>query len=190
MQKNLKISCPIKSEVEKYLKIWKKDDDLRETSENLIRLFTKIYPENNDFNNVWIKVQVLNSAFNTNVPEIHKVAWHIVGKEKNISVKAIRGGHGACRRSARNESDLYSFATKYCSFHNDNSDEYPIFDANVKRALEYFRENCNFKFEGSLRNYENFVAIVNKFNKHFHLDCSLRDIDKYLYLVGRELRQV
>ena len=182
---NLKIPCPSRDEVKEYLDKWEEDDDLKETSNKLTELFTKTYPKNDDYYEVWIKAQVLNSAFNVNVPEIHKVAKHI-SMQKKVEVEMIRIGHGAHRKGARNESDLYSFATKYCSFCNP-PDENPIFDSNVKRALIYFKEHCGFEFNGDLRRYQNFVCIIKNFKKVFGLNSSFRDVDKYLYLVGREL---
>ena len=47
----------------------------------------------------------------------------------------------------------------------------------------------NFTFNNAdLRVYEKFVGIIQKFQETFDLqDFPFRDIDKYLYLVGREL---
>ena len=181
--KNPNIPCPTKSEVEKYLAKWEKDDDLKETEKNLVRLFQETYPKNDDVYEIWIKVQTLNSAFNVNVPEIHKVANHILRLSKNgtLTIEEIRIGHGAQRRGATRESNLYSFATKYYSFSHQR--EHPIFDSNVETALKYFRDKCGKEFSfnfgnNDLRVYTRFVKVIENFQKVFDLKkYSFREIN-------------
>ncbi|WP_082797348.1 hypothetical protein [Neobacillus drentensis] len=83
--------------------------------------------------------------------------------------------------------NFYSFATKYCSHHNPT--EFPIYDSYVDKALRYFREMDNFfHFKNDeLKRYIEFKNILLQFRTFYELEpCTLKDIDKYLWLLGKE----
>ena len=74
--------------------------------------------------------------------------------------------------------NLYSFATKYRSFHQP--EVFPMFDSFVEKALWYFRQNDEFHPETpsklfpsfkkyQLRQYSSFVGIVNGFKECYDL---------------------
>jgi|SRR3989344_2043989 len=187
--------CPTKSEVEKYLDIWNDVENLHKTEEALRNLFKGCHANNKDGSDVLVKVYALNNAFNVFMLSQVRMAKHITNENIDDGLRLgdlaiidkIRSGHGIRNRHGT-EINFYSFATKYCSFHKP--DKYPLFDSNVRRALIYFKQNCeNFTFNNAdLRVYEKFVGIIQKFQETFDLqDFPFRDIDKYLYLVGREL---
>ena len=195
MSKNLKIPCPQKSEVNKYLAIWNGVENLHKPEEALRKLFEGCHANNKDKKDVLIKVYALNNAYGVYMLSQVRMAKHIANQniDENLRVgdlaivDKIRTGHGVLTKKGT-EINFYSFATKYCSFHN--SDKYPLFDSNVERALRYFKRHCpEFTFNNTeLRIYEAFIGIIRKLQETFDLQgFSLRDIDKYLYLVGREL---
>jgi hypothetical protein len=78
-----------------------------------------------------------------------------------------------------------SFATKFCSWHNQEA--YAIYDLNIWEALVAYRaKDERFAFRNSECNdYAGFLAIVRRFRKSYGLeDYSLKSIDKLLWRVG------
>ena len=100
----------------------------------------------------------------------------------------------------------FSFATKYCSF--VNPDVYPIFDNQVCRVLNYYQKRDRFYGDRADRpgrsdkpdrtgrwlrleaarqecDYQRFVNIIDAYRDHYGLgSCTYREIDKFLWLVG------
>ncbi len=88
----------------------------------------------------------------------------------------------------------FVFATKYCSFVMPEA--FPIYDSMVIKTLNKFQEmdcfySCsNFKdlrFE-SLKdkgNYAEFRSIIRCFLCHYKLSASYKELDKFLWLVGK-----
>ena len=85
------------------------------------------------------------------------------------------------------EKTFYSFASKYCSHHNNI--EFPIYDYFVDKMLVYFQKKdkfSNFKKE-DLKDYVKFKNVLIDFKKFYDIDdFNLRDIDKYLWIAGKE----
>ena len=209
MAKCENITRPSNQDVEKKLKDWRKDRifEFEETDRCLDNLFTKTYPLNKNSQEVLVKIYALNSAYFTQIPSpcFPKLARQIIDIE-NIDEKLRWGAADVVSdmaktieyqngRGAERRHTPYSFATKYCSFHNP--DKYPIFDSNVERALlcykrEYpkFAESVDgiWNTNQDLRHYEAFKKVVDSFKECFSLDRTYREIDKYLYQVGRELK--
>lgn len=83
--------------------------------------------------------------------------------------------------------NFYSFATKYCSHHKPL--DFPIYDSYVDHLLRYFRDIdgfFNFKND-ELKNYSHFKNVLIKFRDFYGLEpYSLKDIDKYLWQLGKE----
>jgi len=193
MLKNLKIPRPTELEVKKYLNLWNSNKNFYIPENALEELFKGRF-SNEDINDVLVKVYALNDAYRTNIRWQVTIAEHIVRQKIDNGldgvdlavVDKIRKGH-SIRNRYGTEINFYSFATKYCSFHRP--DKYPLFDSNVKTALIYFKKNCEkFTFnDEDLTKYNKFVDIIQNFKEVFDLPSSFRDIDKYLYLVGREL---
>ena len=197
MSKNLKIPCPTKLEVNKYLAIWNGAENLHKTEEALKKLFDGCNTNNKDTDDVLIKVYALNNAFGVFMLSQVRMAKHITNQNIDENLRAgdlavvdkIRKGH-SIRNRYGTEINFYSFATKYCSFHQPK--KYPLFDSNVKTALIYFKKNCEkFAFgDEDLTKYNKFVGIIREFQKVFDIqDYSFRDIDKYLYLVGKKIKE-
>lgn len=202
MSESLEIPCPTKSEVKKYLKIWDGDKSYHKPAEALQKLFTECLATNKHIEDILIKTHALNDAYRAGIFWPVDVAENIL--DMNIDSGLCKGDKSVVEKIAKKNGkekfkfkskngkiikrEFYSFATKYAGFHQPN--KYPIFDSNVERALTYFKNSCQAKFtfdNEDLTKYNKFVDIVENFKEVFGLNSSFRDIDKYLYLVGREL---
>ncbi len=205
MTENLKIPCPTKAEVKKYLEIWDSNENYCKPAEALQKLFTVYLSTNKHIEDILIKTYALNDAFGTSIYWPVDVAENILamkinddlseGNKSVIGKIAKKNGKEKFEFKSKNgktiKKEFYSFATKYASFHQP--DKYPLFDSNVERALNYFKNSCPAKFtfnNGNLKIYKEFVSIVREFKESFDLSNSpFRDIDKYLYLVGKEIKE-
>jgi hypothetical protein len=157
------------------------------------------YPRNTEPAQALLKVTALNTLYSTqiplyrkNTPTIFDVAEHIVtlGIDSNLE----RGDEGLVNRLAKTEVPrkrtfyYYSFATKYCSWHNPNT--YPIFDSRVYTylchlvncsCLERFRQN-------DMLDYPKFKKVIEEFQVRNQLGgFTFKEIDKFLYLQGAML---
>ena len=191
--KNVNIPDPSKSEVEKWLDEWNELEDYLIQEEVINDLFQKMYPHCNNLKEVIIKCSILNDFYSTNIFKVFPVAKHIIEIE-NINEKLAVGDPTLVDEIAKiklgeNEKEkyLYSFATKFCSHHNEEA--YPIYDSYVSAMLRYFRnknkEKLNFKND-ELKKYESFKLVLEKFKLAFHLEnFSFKEIDKYLWQAGR-----
>ena len=116
-------------------------------------MFQKIYPYCNELKEVIIKCSVLNDFYSTNIFKVFPVAKHIIEIE-NINERLAAGDPTLVDEIANvklgendKEKYLYSFATKFCSHHNEEA--YPIYDSYENSMLKYFRnkKKLNFKNE-------------------------------------------
>jgi hypothetical protein len=144
-----------------------------------------------------LKVTALNTLYSTHIPlygaripTIFDVVEHIVSLETDSDLE--RGDDGLVNRLAKTEIPrkktyyYYSFATKYCSWHN--SDAYPIFDGNVYAYLCHLvNHDCLDRFiQNDMWDYPKFKRTVEGFKERNRLgEFTFKDIDKFLYLQGR-----
>jgi hypothetical protein len=158
----------------------------------LARVFRK-WPRNTDLEDVLAKVVLLNGLYSTRVFAVVPMAKHI--QSLAIDDDLLVGVPALVRRVAtltiRNRSRVhYSFATKYCSWHHP--EQFPIYDAQVARSLGRYQHVHTFADPfamAALRDYPTFKTVVLAFRHHFGLtECSLREIDKFLWVVGRKSR--
>ena len=152
---------------------------------------------NQEFDNVLIKVTVLDRLYYTNLFYIYEIAKHIKDNADKLdelisnadirAIELIRHGHGI--KSKNKEKDLYSFATKYCHWSNPNH-KYPIFDNKVEIALKYMRDKNQIQFfsNDDLRDYEKFKKIIDEVREKVN-NISYKEIDKGLWQMGKKLRR-
>lgn len=186
---NRRIKKPSSKEVEKYLKIWDNTDSTFLQENALNKLFLETYRYNVDINDILIKVASLNDFYSTNVYYVFDLAKHIHDLE--IDSKLIEGDIGLVNEIAKVQVstgktiNYYSFATKYCSHHRPL--KYPVYDNYVDKILKYFIKIDGF-YSGSLnfREYKNFYKAVNNFKGFYNLKYSVKEIDKYLWLLGKQ----
>ena len=191
--KNANIPKPNKSEVKKWLDKWNELEDCRIQEEAINDLFQKMYPRCNELKEVIIKCSILNDFYSTNIFKVFPVAKHIIEIE-NINEKLAAGDPTlvdeiANVRLGENDKEkyLYSFATKFCSHHNEEA--YPIYDPYVSVMLRYFRNNnkkkLNFK-NNELKKYKTFKLVLDQFKTAYGLGkFSFKEIDRYLWQAGK-----
>jgi len=189
--KVIEIPRPNKNIIKEYLVKW---DNLEEhyiwQESSLDKLFHKDYKYNTDLNEILIKCSCLNDFYSTNIFLIYPVAKNIF--DLKIDKRLEQGDPSLVNDIARvnisgKEKIFYSFASKYCSHHNNI--EFPIYDYFVDRMLIYFQKKdkfSNFK-KDDLKDYVKFKNILIDFKKFYDIDeFNLRDIDKYLWIAGKE----
>jgi|HubBroStandDraft_1064217.scaffolds.fasta_scaffold220324_1 hypothetical protein len=91
-------------------------------------------------------------------------------------------------KSQETRKHYFSFATKFCSWHNQEA--YAIYDQNMWEALRAYKsKELGFQFKDSeCKDRTCFQAIVKRFEATYDLEAySLKDVDEFLWLVGGQL---
>lgn len=184
------IPTPTSNEVNNWLKKWDSSLNYTTQEEAINELFQGHYNSNKSLKNIIIKCSVLNDFYSTNIFKVYPVARHIL--ELDIDDRLKNGDISLVNEIANNkisgkEKNFYSFASKYCSHHNQ--EEYPIYDYYVDQMLRHFRNvDVFFDFDNDdLKNYEKFKNILLKFREFYKLEkFSLKDLDRYLWQAGKE----
>jgi len=176
--------------VEEYLDKFEKDKRYFIADEAIIKLF-KSFPENKKIEDILLKISVINDLYSTNIFATFIMAEHI--KNLNIDRCLNNGDEDIVNKIARlnisgKDKNFYSFATKYCNWHN--REKFPIYDSFVGRMLIKYKEKdgfSDFKKE-ELRTYRNFKKVINDFRNFYKLDSfNFKEIDKFLWMYGKEL---
>lgn len=191
-----KIPKPTQKELKKWLDNWEKMENYRNQENALNKLFHETYPKNNDINEILIKVATLNDFYSTHILNIFKVAEHIKNIE-NLDDRLQKGDEKLVKEIAKvglkkkggKKIIFYSFATKFCSHHNDK--DFAIYDRYVEKILMHFKKlddfSKNFTKKEDLKEYSNFKNILLDFRVYYKLeDCNLKKLDRYLWQLGRK----
>lgn len=185
------IPRPSCEEVDKYLYRWNTTPDLFQPETVLKKLFTETCPRNNSIDDIILKTAALNTVYNTYIYSVYPVAQHILSLD--IDKRLAVGDESLVNELMRvfytdgGKIEHYSFATKYCSFHN--SDAFPIYDSYVDKILQYYRNQEGFSaFKNSdLKNYPHFKRILSDFRHYFGLEkYTTKELDQYLWQFGKE----
>ena len=181
---------PSVAEMKKYHAIWDGLEDYvaHESALNGIFINDAAFSKNTDLDKVIIKCSALNDFYSTNIRKIYPVAKQITeipdfderlakGCTKLVDEIAIVNG----RRN-------YSFATKYCSHHKPAL--YPIFDSYVCQVLVALKKQYPGKFsfanKDDLKDYAKFKRAIDELRNGFGMQaCTYKDIDRYLWLLGK-----
>jgi hypothetical protein len=158
--------------------------------EEALRLLWAQFPHNSETSHVLLKVVVLNTLYSTRIRDIdvEPLARHIV--TLNIDPLLDQGELAAVERiyNCPPLKMYYSFATKFCSWHNPTA--YPIYDHNADECLWSYKKQdrfANFNRQ-DLGYYEKFVATVTAFRNHYGLSSfNFRQLDKFLVRSGGEI---
>ena len=175
------------------------DSENKRILEEALRELFGQYPHNTSPAQVLLKVTTLNTLYSTQIPlyseripTIFDVVEHIVNL--GIDSDLERGDDGLVNRISKMEFPPkairynYSFATKYCSWHNPSA--YPIYDS---RAYEYLRHlmrhECLDRFpENDWGVYPKFKRMIEGFQERYRLgNFTFKEIDKFLFLQGSML---
>lgn len=173
--------------------------DKRESLENYVaqenalnKLFSTL-PNNTDLNDVLLKSVALNHFYSTNIFSIYTMANHILSL-KNVDSRLKSGDLSLIDEMRKvtikdKAKDFYSFSSKYCAHHN--GDAFPIYDSCVEKVLMYFKKDKFSQFKkADLKNYAKFKQVLLDFRNHYNLHkFSLRELDTYLWLLGKDFFQ-
>jgi hypothetical protein len=139
---------------------------------------------------------ILQRSHSTNIFDTYRIAKHILNLRIDDALSVsdptivgkIANEHGILKSKGNGNRNFYSFATKYCSWHN--KDSYPIYDSYVHKVLVAYRNRDKFSNFNSidLRDYEKFKKIMVDFKTTYLLtNHNLKEIDKFLWLYGRDI---
>lgn len=189
------LQTPTNELVDEYIDKFNNDERYYLADKAIINLFQK-FPENKNLEDILLKISVINDLYSTNIFGTFIMARHILqlGIDGGLQqgnpniVTTISSGHGI--RSARTDKEInfYSFATKYCNWHN--KDFYPIYDSFVDKILIAYRDKDKFsKFEDTeLKNFKRFKEIIADFKNNYSLTRhNLKEIDKFLWIYGKTI---
>jgi hypothetical protein len=169
-------------------------DEESEVAERALSELFNQYPRNDNHPQVLLKVVSLNGLYSTNIFAVHDMARHIYQSAQEIDSALAAGSPEIVDKIAKvtisstgKERTNYSFASKYCSWHNSAS--YPIWDSRVDRYLRSLRRTDFCKFlpahAALWGHYREFVNIMGTFRDHFKLGAfTFKDIDKFLWSYG------
>ena len=195
MAKTFQFDYPTPELVKEYVDKFDNDNNRSDFFKDsaIIKLFDK-FPNNTELDEVLAKVTLLNAFYSTQILDMDllNVSRDIVALKIDSSIYGEKVDYDIVNRIAYCGSfyqrKLYSFASKYCSFHNPA--EFPIVDSYSKGML-YYMNNCEdsrFHFfthgftQNDLNNYHNYCKVYNAFVKHFKLEnISYKEIDNYLW---------
>lgn len=153
----------------------------------LKKLFTQLCPHNNELDDIMIKCSALNDFYSTNIFDVTSMAKHIL--QQDIDTRLSVGDPTLVETIGKiSERYFYSFATKYCAFHQPHL--YNIYDSHVHNILMYFssRDKYAHHTHQSLRDYVSFKEAINKFQKYYHLESlNAWELDKYMWNLGKIL---
>lgn len=167
-------------------------------AETALKKLIEKFPNHDNLDEIYLKVDAINSLYSTNIYDTYKIAYHIKVRINDIDsrlkegdfklIEEIGKNHGIHNKDGK-ERFFYSFATKYCSFHNQKN--YAIYDNLIQDLLlaDYNKgkvktEKKNYE---SLRKYESFMEMVHDFiHRHRLIEVSIKDIDTYLWILGKE----
>ncbi len=181
---------PSTMQVEKYLEKWNTLESYVYQEKAMHQLFQSLLPDNTDIESILLKVSVLNDFYGTNIYSVFPVAKHILSLAIDERLKAgdVLLVRDIQRVSIGNvEKSFYSFASKYCSHHNQSA--YPIYDSYVDVILRYFRKKDHFSSfcNADLKDYPKFKTILMSFRDYYGLDSyNLKQLDQYLWQLGKE----
>ena len=186
-----RIISPSEDQVQHYQDLWNRQENYVLQESSLNKLFGETYPNNEELDDILIKVCSLNDFYSTHIFSPFKVAKHIQRLSIDTSLQSsdpsIVSTIAEVRLAKGKKWNFYSFASKYCSHHRPNG--YPIYDRYVDRMLRYFRKADHFfKFQNDdLKDYPSFVGIIGEFQGHYGLwGFNLKEIDRYLWQLGKK----
>ncbi|MCX4474017.1 hypothetical protein C5N14_05625 [Micromonospora sp. MW-13] len=190
------VPTPSPDQVRKHLACWREGDS--EKIDAALRVTFGAIPQNTDVGAAGVKVAALNSLYATGILGVLKVARHIVSLDIDAALAEPDVNPDLIEKIAivdfgGNKRRNYSFATKYCSFHRP--DLYPIYDSLVAGVLnELLKQGATFdNFAPGERwaaDYAIWHRSINRFRTHYSLEeFSIREIDKYLWMLGKERKE-
>ncbi len=156
-----------------------------------------LFSDHNDLNFELIgkRVRRLNALYHTRLWDKHiKALIGVLSSEGSRIENKIKDGNvDVVEQIARCGGEKwFAFATKYCSFVNPG--EYPIYDSLVTKPLVEFNkknpftdEKLDFERIRQECNYGKYKGIVTAFRDKYCEGREYKDIDKFLWIVGKNM---
>jgi hypothetical protein len=180
--------------IDNYISQFNNDERYFIADRAIINLF-KAFPANNKLEDILLKISVINDLYSTNIFSTFNLAKHIkrlnIDKDLNNGspqlVHKIATGHEIRISHSNKEINFYSFATKYCNWHNRK--DYAIYDSFVDKLLWAYKNSDGFDTfkRADLKDFNKFKLIIEKFISFYKLTShNLKEIDKFLWIYGKE----
>jgi len=181
--------------VRHYVNLFDQDKRVRDVDDT-IRTIVRVYPENSVLSDVLIKTCLINDLYGTNVYGTYSMARHIY--ELNIDddltgcskVRLSLVSKIAHCKFKENIRVCYSFATKYCNWHDPIS--FPIYDGIVDNVLwAYRKQGCLSRYKANdVQDYTFFKGVIDQLISCFNLsEFNYKQIDKFLWMYGRNVSE-
>lgn len=186
----VEVPRPSPEQVRDYLSRWDELENYHLQERALDKLFLQLCPENKTIEDILLKSATLNDFYSTNIYSIFPVAKHIFNL--NIDDRLLMGDLTLVDdlqnvNISGKEYHFYSFASKYCSHHNER--DYPIYDNYVDKVLCFFQKKDRFAqfSKVDLKEYRKFKDILITFQSYYDLNqFSLKEVDKYIWQLGKK----
>ena len=189
------LQTPTNDLLDEYIAKFNNDERYYLADQAIIKLF-EAFPENKQLEDILLKISVINDLYSTNIFGTFIMAKHIQGLDidKDLEtgnpdlVNKIASGHEIRSNKTNKEINFYSFATKYCNWHN--RDDYAIYDSFVEKVLLAYKKRDNFSEfkKGELKDFRKFKSVIMDFADFYNLTRrNLKEIDKFLWVVGKEM---
>ena len=186
---------PTNELINSYIEKFNNDERYYPADQAIIKLF-QTFPTNVNLEDILLKISVLNDLYSTSILGTFSMAKHIqkLGIDNSLNdgdphiVNKISVGHGIRSSKTNKELNFYSFATKYCNWHN--RENYAIFDSFVEKILIAYKKQDNFSLftKAELRDFPTFKRVIQDFIEFYDLNKhNLKEIDKFLWIYGKEL---
>lgn len=197
----MQINKPSKDDMKRINDIWETKREVRHYAleTKALDLIFNQYKNNTNPLEIIIKIGCLDNFYSTNATKnvkIPDIAEKIINI-KDFDLRIQKWDMDLVRELAifgkgDKEIKLYSFATKYCTLHNcmvHKRNDYAIYDSIVCKKLKDFNKFYPFaEFsddDWTLESYPKYREILRLFIEKFELDCSFRDLDLYLWKLGK-----
>ncbi len=190
----IKIEKPTNQLVDKYIDKFNKDKRYKPADSAIVNLFVA-FPDNKKLEDILLKISVINDLYSTNIFGTFKMAEHILRLDIDEQLKQgdpnlvnnIASGHGIRTTKYNTERNFYSFATKYCNWHNQEN--YALYDSFVEKVLLAYKRKDNFSDfrQTDLKEFIKFKKIIHDFINYYGLTkYNLKEIDKFLWFYGKK----
>ena len=198
----MKLNTPSKDDMKRVDRLWDEQNKFAYYGLNgmALKLLFKSFPHNTNASEVALKVACLDTFYSTNATKKVKIP-QIAAKIVSIKDfdKRVQGFDErlVVELASFERAKLYSFASKYCTLHNElvhKRSDFAIYDSLVCEKLKEFRKaykgKCAFaEFKSGelygVENYGKFREILRQFIADFELNCSLREPDSYFWKMGK-----
>ncbi len=184
----MSLETPTPGLVDRYVEQFRADERYFLADEAILTLF-QTFPHNLKLHDILLKISVLNDLYGTNIFATFMMARHIYALNIDPHLRAHsteivdRIAHVTLGGKPRH---VYSFATKYCSWHDQAN--YPIYDSFVERVLLAYKAQDAFHdfTKLDLRDYAKYKQTLEAFRSFYSLtNYSFKELDKALWLHGK-----